>query len=260
MLSVLQNIKKEDIRYDPFPHVIVKNALNKELYKTLSSNFPKVPVKASRRGSNIRVDLRSGDAKDIHRKWKEVMAYHTSPEFWAEFVDLFKDAILQCHPNIEKQYKRKLEYFRIKRDIEIDCSASMNTPVTGKPSSVRSTHVDNEFELYGALLYMRDENDDSTGGDLQIHRWNGSKRRYFSTREGHKSEVPRKMCSLVETVPYEANTMILFINSANSIHGVTPRSITNFVRRFMIIHGRSKKQLFNIKRYHAGERKTETTT
>ncbi len=255
MLSILQNIKKEDIKYDPFPHVVIKNALNQKLYDTLSSNFPlrrkNVPKKSKSRVSNKRYDLWSHTTKKIHHKWKKVMAYHTSSEFWLEFVSLFRDAILQCHPNIEEQHKRKLEDFRTtvashpvgKHEIAIECAASINSPVTtARPTSVRSTHVDNEHELYGALLYMRNKKDNSTGGDLQIFRWKDDERRYSKKGLG----INHNMCSLVETVPYEANTMILFINSANSIHGVTPRSRTKLTRKFLTIHGCTTHKLFNV--------------
>ena len=38
--SVFQNLEKAKICTDPFPHIIIENALNEEIHKNISDNFP----------------------------------------------------------------------------------------------------------------------------------------------------------------------------------------------------------------------------
>jgi hypothetical protein len=43
---------------------------------------------------------------------------------------------------------------------------------------------------------------------------------------------PRKV-ERIATVPYRANTLVMWINSPAALHGVTPRSATEIPRRYM---------------------------
>lgn len=39
-LSVLQNVTKADVRLEPFPHIVIKDALPKALFEKLYSTMP----------------------------------------------------------------------------------------------------------------------------------------------------------------------------------------------------------------------------
>lgn len=82
------------------------------------------------------------------------------------------------------------------------------------------------------LLYFRRKDDDFTGGDLEVHRWKeGAPRRFVG------AEIQEKNAELVKTIKYEANTLIVFINSEISLHAVTDRNITTRSRRLVNIIG-----------------------
>jgi hypothetical protein len=61
MQTVLDAATKADMKSDPFPHVIIRNALPDDYYSALSQAFPKLshlpPSKT--KGNNKRVDLLS---------------------------------------------------------------------------------------------------------------------------------------------------------------------------------------------------------
>ena len=40
---------------------------------------------------------------------------------------------------------------------------------------------------------------------------------------------------MVSTVPYDPNTLVFFVNGKNSYHAVTPRTVTEYPRRFVNI-------------------------
>ncbi len=52
--SLLQNFKQADFFNEPFPHLIIKNALPENLYKNLENNFPNELIK------NINQDNKRG--------------------------------------------------------------------------------------------------------------------------------------------------------------------------------------------------------
>ena len=72
-LSVLQNAKRSDVKLDPFPHVVMKNALPDDLYERLASAYPthqQVFQVAKGHRKNIPANVRSGFASgyDFRRR------------------------------------------------------------------------------------------------------------------------------------------------------------------------------------------------
>ena len=121
-------------------------------------------------------------------------------------------------------------------DVHLDAQISINTPVLQTPNSVREAHLDAPDKLFIGLFYLRTDDDDSTGGDLEIARWRKEPR-------GMRGPMAyRKFVEVVETVPYARNTLILFVNSPNSLHGVTVRSRTKAPRLFMNLVGDVSKR------------------
>ena len=73
---------------------------------------------------------------------------------------------------------------------------------------------------------MRDPSDRSAGGDLDLYRWRREPR--FAKHRTLPTDV-----QLVSTVGYAANTYVGFVNSARSVHGVSPRDVTDVPRRYI---------------------------
>ena len=172
--------------------------------------------------------------------WREFVQYHTSRRFFQEVIGLLGPEINTTYPLLERTIGKTLGdcatgiRFDPERDhgeISLDCQIGINTPVTTK-SSVRRVHTDAVEELYAMLLYFRREDDDFTGGDLEIYRWKESARRRFVG-----AGVEEKDAELVTTIKYEANTLIVFINSEISLHAVSDRGVTARSRRLVNIIG-----------------------
>jgi len=251
--SVLKKAKKEDIKNSPFPYLVIKDALDKKLYKKLSKNYPlleqifkskKRSKKKKKLKQNLRLDMNGIDAlkSDIDDVWKEFIEYNSSHEFWNEFLNLFKDKIFECYPNIEEMIGSKLEDVKIdlryknqkENRFEIDCSIGMNTSVTQK-SSVRGPHVDIPNKLFVGLLYFRLKKDDSEGGDLEIYKVKDECKEIYNNNK--KLTVNPKSIEKVDTIKYNRNCLVFFLNTKKSIHGVSERSVTNHNRRLFNIIG-----------------------
>ena len=177
--------------------------------------------------------------------WEEFIKYHTSQEFFKEVVELFgEDVIKKYHPSLNKKFPNLMKSpvkIRDKSDtsvaIPLDVQPGINSPVT-EESSVIGPHVDNKKEIYAGLLYMRLDEDDSEGGDLEIYRHLDDIP--LTEKFDRKARPSLDKLELVDTVPYRKNMFALFINSNVSFHGVTPRQITEHNRRLVNIIAEKK--------------------
>jgi hypothetical protein len=251
MNSVLTGVGSERVVSEPFPHVVIENAIDDELCMELLNQFPPLEVVAQGAdlGTNSRFSLPAHLAqKDeaVAAVWKEMVQAHVGPHFLDELIAVFGDAIRQSYPSFESDFGeldalrpglRQVDSFG-NADVLLDAQISVNTPVTGKPTSVRSAHLDDPSKLFAGLFYLRHPDDDSTGGDLEICR-------YRSRPRGFRGPlVYNRFVEPVSTVRYRRGTLVLFLNTPESLHGVTVRSRTDVPRYFMNLVAEVKAPLF----------------
>ena len=263
MKSILSKVKKSDVISDPFPHIIVKDALEPEVYLKLVSEFPSlttlnqgIETQGNLDRSNERLHYLAKESlsnPQITSFWKEFIKLHTSSAFLSELLNLFEEQILQFYPNFEQKYGsfetlrsgiRNIDTFE-RADILLDTLLCVNTPVVTEPSSVKSVHVDGRVKLFAGLFYMRDPQDPSTGGDLELYRFKNGQPDGFRK---HAIADP-KYVELVKKIKYEQNVLVLFLNSEYSLHGVTVRSLTDYPRYFVNFVGQVKKPLFDLSKF-----------
>lgn len=237
--SLLLRSLAEDIVDAPYPHLIDREALPADQYERLQSHFPSLETLAggplpTMENAALRLSSKAvlGNPA-IAEGWQDFFALHTSSAFWADIVRLFGDHIRRSHPQLEARVGRPLADFRIGRrgdprpaDIRLECQFAINTPLQ-RPSSVKTPHVDKRETLFAGLFYMRSVEDRSTGGDLELCRW--KRRPRFLP---YRMILPQDV-SPAETVSYAANSFVCFVNSAAAVHGVSPRSPTPLVRRYI---------------------------
>ena len=264
--SLFQNIKNAKINSKPFPHVIIENALNDELYEKLSNNFPKqnnFKIKFTENNKRDDIFIENINNQDLDKDIIKFVNYHGSKKFFDEIINYFGDQIIKIHgeffndinslkniiiskERILKNEKISLEQSKIynKRKIFLHSAASVNTPVY-KKSSVRGPHLDKLDKLFGGLFYLKHPSDISKGGNLEILEW--EKHITFENKiKNIESEKIIKQCSPVTKINYKANSFIFFINSINSLHSVTQRDLTDFERRFFYIAGILNHNLYNL--------------
>jgi hypothetical protein len=174
--------------------------------------------------------------------WREFFEFHTSPAYHAELARVWGDAIRKEHPTLEQRIgapfaaasagrRSPVKAKRSAYDIVYDCQFVINSPVRAE-SSVRPPHVDSVHTLIAALVYFRAPQDDSRGGDLELYRLADPNARY-----DQKRQVEPRLLTHFKTVPYAANRMVMWINSPRSLHGVTPRSVTEHTRQYVNVIG-----------------------
>ena len=250
MYSVLQNKKNIKFKFEKFPYIIIDNALPVELYKELSTSFPKnekIIGKNEYKENfayryNALNSLRDGEIPEM---WKQFIRYHTSYEFVEEFYDIFSDSIKKIYKvEKEKLFNKANTGVRFEKQnhFNLDCQFVINTPTSGD-TSVIEPHLDNPVEFYAALLYMKDADDNSKGGNLTTYSFKDKPSFYG------KSRVREDKVNLIEEIEYKQNRLVMFLNSPYSIHGVTKRSKTNFYRKYINIIGEFNFELFNYRNF-----------
>ena len=130
-------------------------------------------------------------------------------------------------------------------DLLLDAQISGNTAVS-TASSVKSIHIDSEHKLFTGLLYLRPAADDSIGGDLNVVRFRRDLTAAEHRRRYDGMFVDDAVTEHVSTVPYRRNTLIVFVNGLEALHGVTVRQPTDHLRLFLNLVCESRVKLFDV--------------
>lgn len=263
MESLLTRVTASDVQADPFPFVIRPDCLSVPSYSalaetcidyfTLVSNSDKLRGRSNYAfavsGMRFLRDLPWTGAGGVPAIWREFFEFHVSQPFYRQMISLLGPHIRRLYPGLEARFDRPLEDLRVAwrrdaadADVLIDCQFTFNTPVTA-PSRVRGVHVDKPTRLYSGLFYMRHDEDDSVGGDLELLRFVG-KRRFFEN-----VAVRDEFAERFATVPYRANTLVMFVNSPDSLHSVSERAITPHPRRYINFLAELREPLLDLSQY-----------
>lgn len=243
MRSVLDGVTAADIRLSPFPHVVKTDVFDEETWRALSDGFPPFSMIGwsgnSAPPSNQRYQLSAWmimNLPGLTDIWREFARYHSSREFYAQVVALFRDywapELLEALDGDLMAHETGLlmrDSFSDARILQ-DARAEINTPVTGPASSSRGAHLDTLNRMFTCLYYLRHPDDDARGGDLELFRWKSEPIVDVDTYE-----LPRDAVEVVATVPYRANQMVIFPQGIDAIHGVGIRHPTPHTRRYVFI-------------------------
>ena len=273
-LSILKNMKKVYLKLKPYPHIIIENCLDKEIYNHLDKTYPSDNLIFNNDNqnntimkSNTRYQINSNQAltlNEIDNVWKLFIKYHCSSDFYQEIINAFGKELIENFDNIQNKIKEKNKTMneltigirnKDSSDILLDCQVGINSKCENI-STVKGPHIDNLNEIYGGLLYFKNKNDKGLGGNLEIYDtikpYNTLKefkknntllkkkkieehnRTYSRTREFDKNTIKK-----INEVLYNKNTLVIFLNEINSIHGVSARAPNNLSRRIVNIIGES---------------------
>jgi len=259
MLSSINYLNKENWVIDkssiPYPFAKIDNFLTSEVYQLVKENFPKLDrfnkIKDTSK-SNVAVVLSFSDFdKDQDTFWYEFGKYFVRKEFFYDFCNLYIDDIERIYPHIYKKLKNQDYKIGIynkdsfeKCDVLLDFGIGINTSVKEK-SSVRKAHLDNTRSLYTALCYLKDDDDITNSGHFMVYGQKPNRKIIMGERRSFK------LCDLIEykSIDYNSNRLATFINTDKSIHGVTPREITDKERKFFTFTAIFNEDLYTIEKF-----------
>jgi hypothetical protein len=257
-LNVLQKISKSNVNMNPYPYVVIEDALPEKIYNELESSFPEQLLAGDSshivndRGHTRRyLSSRVLEDKKVSNIWLDFFAYHVSNEFYQHTVkNVLVDAIKEYYPdqadaiiNTPSQPRQHVGQTENRTPIVTDCQFVMNNPLSESETS-RTPHLDNPVEIYAALLYFKKYDDLSVGGDIQI--WDSVVPR--NPKIIGKREAVLDSVKYHDSCPYKPNSLILFLNCRHGVHGVGTVTNQSKVRRSINIIGEygDGRQLFRI--------------
>jgi hypothetical protein len=232
---------------------VIHQALDPDYYEQLAAEFPSAEIILNGRpaASNKNLRYAANDALvdlRISPRWREFLRRHVSQQFFHEVCVLFGSHICRLHPNLEEsaskplaEWKTSIRFREPVADIALECQLAYGTPVEQR-SRVIGPHLDREVALYAGLFYMRDDADDSEGGDLELYRFIDGR----PTFESDSRLVADDRVTCFRSIRYAQNTLVFFLHSPRSVHGVTPRSMTSFPRRHINFVGELTRKVFDL--------------
>lgn len=243
-LSVLQNFKPEYFKMDPFPHIHIPQVLPWSLYQELEEQYPEELIL---NGVNTGFDTKRYQQKDfdysiITPLWKAFADYHTSKLFKDEVIKAFQEAINKHYKELYIKYARADVKGRYEAGPSNAIKMEMQFVINAIDAKfIRTPHVDQARELFAFLFYFKKWDDKSNDGGLNLYKkkTEGQWRRTGGNREANMEDI-----EVVGHIPYARNTIVGFLNTVDSIHGVTPRKNTTTVRRYINIDGHVQEKLF----------------
>ena len=229
-LSLLNNFSRAQLNIDPFPHIVIREALDPTIYNELEQSFPdNILLSESTKVLNDRGHTRRLlyndfiDSRLVSPLWQEFAKLHTDIKFFRFITTfLFQNPISEYYPSLVEpldRYPVNLRTNNPKKDkncFVTDFQFVSNLPVSNFHTS-RTPHLDNPKEIYACLFYMKQNNDLSIGGGLNLYK---PKNSAMSAIHSSQREVALDHLSYQKTVPYEKNTLVVFLNTRNSYHGV----------------------------------------
>lgn len=254
-LDLLARHGPADVRSAPFPHVVLRDVLDAAVVEQLQREFPASSVLADGKplSSSERVSFPAhriiGNAA-ISPLWQQFIATNSGEGFLRSVLGVFGPQIEAMHPALVArkplgEWRAKLRDVEGEGDVAVDAQICINAPVT-QTERIKEAHVDRRQVLFAGLFYLRDPHDTSAGGDLQIYRFPKGRPHGFATQY-----VKDRHVELVETVRYSSNTLVVFLNSIHSVHGVSVRGVTPHDRRFVNLVGEVDHHLFDWGPYQA---------
>jgi hypothetical protein len=247
MLAELSRYSSADFALEPFPHLLVEPAVPWDEYERLEQAFPPVEaVSDGRSGNNMAYVLSAHHVPpSVAPAMRSFVKAVAGERCMREFLRLVAPHVRRAFPDFEARLgitideaKLALRRSPASGDISVDAQIAVNTPVT-QVSRVRGVHVDNPAKLFNALLYMRPEHDATSGGDLVLYRFTGRPR-------FRGVSVDDAWVEPVATIPYRRNRLLLFVNTPTSLHGVSPRSVTQVPRRYINILAEARVPVFDL--------------
>ncbi|MDT4967177.1 MAG: hypothetical protein QOJ64_1914 [Acidobacteriota bacterium] len=232
-MSLLSNLTPDDVIARPFPHVVIENAIDEQLCLQLIREFPPQEVfTGGRRTRSNQKFIHTGaialSNPDLSDRWKSFILDHLQPSIWDDMLRLFEPYLLRTYPDFEERFGR-LEDLRVgtrniddfsRCDVLLDSELVIQTPVVGPPCVERGPHLKTRNKPFVGYFYLRPDEDHTEGGDHALYSLKSDASPLFD----HVQALETELVNLEKVIPYRRNTFIFFLNSPESIQGLTLRS------------------------------------
>ena len=231
---ILSQHARPTIELDPFPHLVIHDVLDAGLAAQLTQSFPPLPfftggrrfpdcTKRHYSGSRIMRDQKLSPAL------RDFMRDNLQQQLLERLLELFGDTLYAQYPQLDKKLGNPHGWkigVRYQDDFEradalLDCQLSLHTPTYGStPAADRGPHIKMTDKLFVGHLFLRQPDDNSRGGDLEMF----SLKPGAQPRFGRDNVTDRSQLQLHKTVPFTNNTLVFWLNSPTALQGFAPHA------------------------------------
>jgi hypothetical protein len=250
--DLLANFQDSDFSADPFPHLCIKNCLPEEAYLKLEASFPDFNKcfdgLHTKNNQVFALPYKKVLGKEFNEgvsdEWDAFLDYQSSPELISQVIGIFYKNLAhkgkkyhylkEMLDSLEENIKTQTKFDGVSPTGFTNAIPSININTVPTTDSVtRSIHLDRSKNIYGGLLYFRSSEDVDNGGNFELYKWNTEND--FLKRCYYESTVSGKHATLSKTVPYEKNTLVLFLNTIDALHAVSERKRDAPFRRYTYV-------------------------
>ena len=204
---VTRAVAKAPLVAEPFPHVLVNDWLPGDVYQTMLRGLPPAVFFADREQSRQRMIV------------PFAMAPIYSRRVWNFISDqivgrMLRDALTKKFEGVVRDYVQSV-CGPDSNGIDLSLSSSDGRIMLRRPGYVITPHRDPKWGFVTGLVYLARSGDNETYG-TQLYR--------VANDEEAPNDKPyyvdESRCELVRSVPFKANTLLAFLNSAGA-HGAS---------------------------------------
>lgn len=233
---VSRAISRATLELDPFPHIVVDKWLPKEIYALMMGGLPSPVFFADRDPSRQRLAVPFRLAPEYSRRvWRlitrDIVGAVAGPAINAKFAEVVRDYLTRLSPGLAA-------------DVDLTLMASNGHIMLRRPGYVIHPHRDPKWGFLICLVYLARPGDNETYG-TQLYRVRDDVEAPTAT----PYYVEPSRCELVSSVPFRANSLMIFLNSAGA-HGASipadaePPTLERYLYQFRLGMENATKRLF----------------
>jgi hypothetical protein len=242
-ISLFDRLTPGCIRTDPFPHAVIRDALPDDLCARLIATRPPISPPPKREAVRTAIPAWMLQGLDLFDPaWRALATRHVRPDILRRVHAVFAEhwpAHLPDPPAEDSAYGTLWQDTHETHTVLCDARLELISPNPTGPASHRKQHLDAGNRLFSALFYLRDPTDESAGGGLTLFRFRGAPPARLDVQE-----FPDYAVAAAVTVPYRANTLVVFPNRPDALHGSEIRQPTPHDRAYLFVTAEVAADLF----------------
>jgi hypothetical protein len=232
------------IRTEPFPHLLIDDALPEDHARALLEDTPTPSPGGARPALRLPIEARLLMSLPFYPPvWREFAERHTRPDVTRTVRRLFADHWPAHLAEIDLDtpaYAPLNGDGAEEAEILTDARLEVISSNPDAPASHRGPHLDGPERLFSCLWYLRDPSDDGGGGGLTLYRFRGRR----PPRAEDAFALPDAAVEAVETIPYRFNRLVLFPNRPDALHGAELRAPNPLPRRYVFVTAEARRPLY----------------
>jgi len=223
---IIRAVGNATLGLDPFPHLVVEKWLPTDIYKLMIDGLPPPIFFASRDVSRQRLAVPFKLAPEYSRRvWqlvtRDLVSNIAGPALYEKFKEPIRDYVGTFCPNLPG-------------GVDLTLDASNGHIMLRRPGYVINPHRDPKWGWLSCLVYLVRPGDNESFGTQLYRVKNDTEAPTFKPYYVEESQ-----CELVKSVPFRANSMLVFLNSVGA-HGASipadaePASLERYLYQFRL--------------------------